>query len=101
VQPPFTGAKNMDQDRAIATPATIHATLVALSQQAQAEKFYGTSVVFQLMASDPRLETDAAARNEFAIRLVALYLHLPLDSGERDLVRSAQSALCESTRPLA
>jgi hypothetical protein len=91
----------MDQDRTIVTPTTIHATLVALSKQAKAEKFYATSMVFELMASDPRLEAHAAARNEFAVRLVALFLHLHPDSGERDLVRSAQSALCESTREVA
>ena len=92
---------DQDQDRTIVTPATIRAALLAFAKQASDERFPATSTLFELMANDPRLEDDARVRAEFSCRLVPLFFRLHPDSGERDLVRSAQSALCESTRPLA
>ena len=92
--------QDQNPDRAIVTPATIRAALLAYAEQAVAERFHGTSALFELMASDPRLEADTSVRNDFARRLTTLFFRVHPDSGERDLIRSAQSALCESTRVL-
>jgi hypothetical protein len=82
------------------TPATIAATLRSYAAAAVEQKFPATGALFDLMASDPRLEADERLRNDFAHRLTELFFRLEPDTAERDLVRSAQSALCESTGPV-